>query len=146
MTTMKFIFISIIAIVFISSETRADIADPDIGNENTIKLTLFGHTGQDPAPKRDSAMWGGPIWTNEKFTKNPMPTKEDLFSLTYFEKKDNTGNFPNIKSDWSTHVELPESVLNDFALSSPPLNGSIPAPPASVLFALGFLKKRRRVE
>jgi hypothetical protein len=136
--------------VLVSSLANADIANPDHGLERPVKITLFGHTGQDPAPDPGEANWDpeiySPSWNDAQVNNKPLPTKNELFSITFIEEAEITFDFPVSTPDWSTDFEVSEDRLDETRSPRPPNGGSVPTPPASFLFALGFLNKRRRVE
>jgi len=150
MTTIKNSLIPLATIVFISSLANADIANPDHGIDRAKKITLFGHTGQDPAPEPDEATWHpgffGPNWFDVQMNKNPLPTKDAMFSITFVEEVEITSDFPVSTPDWSTDFNVSENRFVDPKLPTLPNGGTVPAPPAALLFALGFLIKHRRVE
>ncbi|MBC8202749.1 MAG: hypothetical protein H8E91_02865 [Planctomycetes bacterium] len=150
MTTIKLIFISLASTVFVSSLAIADLDNGDYGNQQPKKITIFGHTGQDPAPEPGEATWdpsfSGPTWFDVQEKKKPLPTKDELLSIAFIEEVEITPNLPVSTPDWSTNFTASVDRLDDSKSTSPPYGGSVPAPPATLLFALGLLKKRRRVE
>ena len=129
MTTIKLIFISLASTVFVSSLAIADLDNGDYGNQQPKKITI-----------------SGPTWFDVQEKKKPLPTKDELLSIAFIEEVEITPNLPVSTPDWSTNFTASVDRLDDSKSTSPPYGGSVPAPPATLLFAFGLLKKRRRVE
>ena len=112
MTTIKNTLIYFATIVSVGSFAHADIANPDFREGRPMKFTIIGHTGQDPAPKRDESTWDGPgfsdpTWFDGYVEKEPLPTKDTLFSIIYEEKPVNTTDY----------LKVPHHLSNEFVFS-----------------------------
>jgi hypothetical protein len=142
MTKMKKILISLSVILCATAWTNADLAGPP-NNGKPMKFTIYGHTGQDPAPKRDESTWGGPSWPSLQIEKDPLPTKEILFSIMYEEKLEIKYHFADEVPALSFKTDISQERFDNSSIHTPE-NGAIPAPAATILLVFGLLKKRRR--
>ncbi|MDP7008564.1 MAG: hypothetical protein QGI78_03230 [Phycisphaerales bacterium] len=143
MTTVPKLLIFLTILFWSSNAAKGDIATPGFGTTEQ-KFSLYGHTGQDPAPKRDEASWGGPSWTNEAVAKDPVPSKEELFSPMY-EAKQTFSYDPTVHQVGPIELHFAQEHMRGVTAPTIPINGSVPTPPVSFLLVLGLLKQRRRV-
>lgn len=144
MTTMKYILITATMILCMDSASWADIAEPDFGNGIPTKFSLTWHTGQDPAPKRSEATWGGHDWVIERISEKRFPSKADLFTVGFVGKKSIRVEYPNGRLDETPFIAGHEDWLGGSTDVTPPYSGEIPTPPVSVLLGIGLMRCRRR--
>ncbi len=155
MKYLKYTVITLLALVC-TTVASGEIDDTE-NSENPIKLTIFGHTGQDPVYK---SITGKPGFTKPK-KKTEFPRKfvnlEDMFSMDVF-LLDTTGwlhvyspvDNMNITAweqslaQYGNHLycnNLYDSQVFDTSVTG---NSSLPAPPAFLLLLAGLTVKKRR--
>lgn len=151
MTYMKYLSIATVLLVFTTALADASIAG--YGTSRTEeKITIFGHTGQDPVHK--SIGWKDkhvppnhrkPITANSlyfDFTNNTMPEMTNL-SNWLATQHDSELFVPTVGTNlaiWNASRSQPP--YNQF--DTPFEGGLIPAPPAFLLLLSGLASQRRR--
>ena len=146
MTTMKYMLISLTMILFIDSFANASLVNSDTGNWIPLKVSIFGHTGQDPAPHRALGWTGNNGWLNKPIAKESPIYKFD--DIDYFVDISDKFWF---KGDWvATTAAITTSTYyyedhnkNPIGVT-PPYNGAVPAPSVLVILAAGLLRRQRR--
>jgi hypothetical protein len=155
MKYLKYTVITLLALVC-TTIARGEIDDTE-NSENPIKLTIFGHTGQDPVYK---SIIGKPGFTKPK-KKTAFPRKfvdlEDMFSMDNVLQ--NTTDWLHVYSPvdnmnitaWNQSLpqysnHLYSNQLHDSQVfgTSATGNSSLPAPPAFLLLLAGLTVKKRR--
>ncbi len=146
MTFKKYLYLIITSLFLATSFAEASVTGPGSSRTNQ-KITIIGHTGQDPVYKSIGGKDKHTPPINEKpiivdtqyfdFTNSYL--EENLLANNWLTSQHYGGSFYS-SADWgdSEFNYTSSQIGNHFA------NGSIPAPPAFLLLLSGFLVKSRR--
>jgi len=151
MTNIKLVILSIATVLGLHSTTFAELSDPNSYIRPNIKVSIFGHTGQDPVAKS----YGGsyeyyvPPKTSLKIDIDVIKHNQNTFINYLMIKNESTTTFTTLSSDFSNGFTpamelLPEQILDDPELESNFYGGTVPAPPAFLLLMSGALFRPRR--
>ena len=143
MTFMKYVLCTLFIPLVTNSVVNADIADL---NEEDLapKFSIFGHTGQDPAPHRSFGWHENPTEFNVRIADSVDQSKKYVVIFTPLDVSIFIEDNINIPTELGEL--LPISV--DTSRGSPtldlPSHGGIPAPPTMFLLVCGLSRKRRK--
>ena len=152
MTTFKILLLTICTVLCFTVVTVAGIDDVN-SHIRPTKLTIYGHTGQDPVYKSTGSKDGNyvPTKPNPKLhafvieddaLSNLANTVIDIASIGFSETVE-TANDAISQSNWNA---LEESMAGFSSQNSGGLGEAIPAPSAMIVLISGLLigTKRRR--
>jgi len=151
MTNIKLVILSIATALGLQSTTFADLDNPNSYIRPNIKVSIFGHTGQDPVSKS----YGGnyeyyiPPKTSLKINIDVIQHNQNTFINYLMTKNESFTTFTTLSSDFTIGFIpamelLPEQILDYPDLQSNFFEGTIPAPPAFLLLMSGALFRSRR--
>ncbi|MBC8200809.1 MAG: hypothetical protein H8E86_02090 [Planctomycetes bacterium] len=149
MTTIKTLVLSICIALCFTAVTPAGLED-EISYIRQTKITIYGHTGQDPVYKSTVGKDGFFIPTKTNPKLKAFVIEDDPFSNSVINALDieSIGLSQPLEP---TDNMLPSPYLNEmhsgFGFSWQHTNGfggAIPAPPAFILLISGFLISARR--
>lgn len=145
MISMKYMLITFAIPLLTSVQAHADIASVD-SVELTPKLSIFGHTGQDPAPHRSIGWSGDSSVIDERIINTLKLLTDDIFTFNPL----GTPILIDVYNDLPTELDdyLPVSIGGTDVTPTVdiPSIGGIPSPPTIFLLALGLYRKRRNGE
>ena len=145
MISMKYMLITFAIPLFFNVLVNADIASVD-SVELTPKLSIFGHTGQDPAPHR-SIVWSGDTSViNERITNTLKPLIDDVFTFNPLDKTILIDVYNDLPMELDDYLSVSIGGTDVTPTVDLPFNGGIPSPPTIFLLALGLYRKRRTSE
>lgn len=139
---MKYMLITFAIPLFINVLAYADIASVD-PVELTPKLSIFGHTGQDPAPHR-SIWW--PDYTSvidERVIYTLKPLTGDVFTFNPLDTHILTDVYIDVPTELDDFLPVSIGGTDVTPTVDLPSTGGIPSPPTIFLLALGLYLKRR---
>ncbi len=150
MTNYKILLLSIVTIL--GSSTIASAGHGNFGQgSRSVKLSIYGHTGQDPVSECTDGMDGYSIREKIEFIFDDdmslnIPTTFVGYLITDIDSTNiNTHSLTEFTIQTHTHLDFS---LIDYP-RSPSINsgltvGTVPAPPALLLLMSGLLYKSRR--
>ncbi|MDP7005645.1 MAG: hypothetical protein QF718_05490 [Phycisphaerales bacterium] len=146
MTYKKYLYLIIASMFVTTSFVDASVAGSGSGMANQ-KITIIGHTGQDPVYKS----LGGKDKLTSPINKKPILIDTQYFDFTnsYLTGTASPSNWVSSQRSDSTFLSSTgwiDSQTNNLTnqMETQFSGGSIPAPPAFLLLISGFLVKSRR--